>query len=114
LAKCETGVFTLVSSEVLTNETDRNPFPQKKIFVESVLANSALFIVLDAKIENRAIKLEVRGFKAYDALPIAAAESAVADYFCTCDDRLLQKAQSETDLLVKVRSPLSLAQEIFS
>jgi len=114
LAKCETGVFTLVSSEVLTNETNRNPFPQKKVFVESVLANSALYVVLDSKIEIRAMKLEVRGFKAYDALHIAAAESAVADYFCTCDDRLLQKAQSETDLLVKVRSPLSLAQEIFS
>ena len=99
---------------MLTNETNRNPFPQKKVFVESVLANSALYVVLDSKIEIRAMKLEVRGFKAYDALHIAAAESAVADYFCTCDDRLLQKAQSETDLLVKVRSPLSLAQEIFS
>ena len=72
------------------------------------------YVMVDSKIENRASQLELRGFKAYDALHIAAAESAVADYFCTCDDRLLLKAKFETDLAVKVRSPLGLAQEIFS
>lgn len=114
LAKCEAGVFDLISSEVLSNENNLNPFPQKKAFVESVLASSSLFVMLNDSSENRALELETRGFKSFDALHVAVAESAAADYFCTCDDRLLSRARIQTDLAVKVRSPLELAQEIFS
>lgn len=114
LAECETGVFTLVSSEVLAIENDVNPFPQKKAFVDSVLASSSLIVMINSSSERRALELESRGFKAFDALHVAVAESAAADYFCTCDDRLLSKTRIQTDLTVNVRSPLQLTQEIFS
>ena len=114
LAKCEAGVFTLVASEVLAVETELNPFPQKKAFVKAVLAYSSLFVKINVNVENRALEFESRGFKSFDALHVAMAESIHADYFCTCDDRLLSKAPSQTDIQLKIRSPLGLAQEIFS
>ena len=114
LAKCESGVFSLISSEVVKIENDRNPFPEKKAFVESVIGISASFVTVDDACVARAIELESRGFKSYDALHISIAEIAVVDYFCSCDDRLLSRAAVQTDLGVKVRSPLALAQEIFT
>jgi hypothetical protein len=45
---------------------------------------------------------------------ISVAEFAEVDYFCSCDDRLLSKAQAQADLTIQVRSPLELVQEIFT
>jgi len=52
------------------------------------------------------------GIKALDALHLALAESGGADYFCTCDDRLLQNSKKISDLFVKVVDPIILVQEI--
>jgi predicted nucleic acid-binding protein len=52
------------------------------------------------------------GIKPLDALHIALAESGNADYFCTCDDKLLRNAKKVKDLAVKVRNPVDLVQEI--
>jgi hypothetical protein len=40
------------------------------------------------------------------------AESGNADYFCTCDDKLLRNAKKVKDLAVKVLNPVDLVQEI--
>jgi predicted nucleic acid-binding protein len=53
-----------------------------------------------------------RGIKPLDALHMALAETGNADYFCTCDDRLLRNADQVKDLLVKVVNPVDLVQEI--
>jgi predicted nucleic acid-binding protein len=52
------------------------------------------------------------GIKPLNALHMALAEIGKADYFCTCDDRLLRNAKKVRDLLVKVVSPIDLVQEI--
>lgn len=114
LAKCEAGAFTLVLSEVVQWENDLNPIPQKKTFVSSILATCGLFAMVTNPSEVRAQALASRGFKALDALHISVAESAEVDYFCSCDDRLLSKAQAQADLTIQVRSPLELVQEIFT
>jgi predicted nucleic acid-binding protein len=112
LAKCEVGELTLVSSEVLSLEVDRNPQPQRKAYVSSILKQAQIVIVVDDVIEKRAKILESRGFKAFDALHIASAESGAVDYFCSCDDRLLKKSRHQSDLAVKVLSPLELVNEV--
>lgn len=112
LALCEDGTLTLVSSEVLSLEVDRNPHLQKRAFVSSILERAQIVIAVDDKISQRAQELEQRGFKAFDALHLAAAEAGGVDYFCTCDDRVLRKSRQQTDLLVKVVSPLELVDEV--
>ena len=56
--------------------------------------------------------VESSGFEPLDALHLASAEEAKADYFCSCDDRLLKKAKSFPRLKVRVMSPIELAEEI--
>lgn len=46
-----------------------------------------------------------------DALHLASAEAAEADFFCTCDDRFLKRAK-EVGPSTKVVSPLELIAEI--
>jgi len=94
-------------------ESDCNPHPQKRAYVMSILEYARISISLDSDIEERAIELEVHGFKPVDALHIASAEAGSVDYFCTCDDGILAKARQRVALLVKIRSPIDLAQEKF-
>ncbi len=111
LAKCEAAEWTLASSEVLELEVGRNREPQGKAYVTSILEKAQSVIMVNDGIERRAKALQKRGSKAFDALHIAAAESGGIDFSCTCDDRVLKKARRQTDLSVKVVSPLELANE---
>lgn len=112
LALCETGEASLVSSDILVLENDRNPQAKRKAFVAGVLEQAAGVIKVDEVIGTRAKELEKRGFKAFDALHVACAEAGKVDYLCTCDDRMLKKARRQVDLCVKVIAPLELAQEL--
>ncbi|MBA4125004.1 MAG: PIN domain-containing protein [Acidobacteria bacterium] len=69
-------------------------------------------IVADAEVEKRAQEFEKFGIKPIDALHLASAEAGQAEYFCTCDDKLLRKAKAKSDLKVKAISPTELLEEI--
>jgi predicted nucleic acid-binding protein len=112
LALAEVQALTLVSSEVLAFEVDQNPHPQRKAFVSAVLDRAQVVVPLTDAIEHRAEVLVQRGFKPLDALHLACAEAEGVDYFCSCDDRLLNRAHEQRDLSVKVVSPLELAKEL--
>ena len=46
---------------------------------------------LNDKLANRAQEIEELGMKGIDALHLACAERLKADYFVTCDDRMIRK-----------------------
>ena len=77
-----------------------------------VLAQAPIFVELSDQIEQRAQELEQRGIKAFDALHLASAEAKQADYFCSCDDRLVRKAKMLPDVTTRIVTPLELPQEI--
>ncbi len=112
LSACEDQQISLVSSEVLEFELDKNPHPQRKAYVTEILAKAEVFVEIDRTITQRAKALEGYGLKGVDALHVACAEAEQVDYFCSCDDRLLKRARSLNNLRVQVVSPLELAQEI--
>jgi len=47
-----------------------------------------------------------------DAVHLALASTARVDFFATCDDRLLRKAETVTGLACKVVSALGLVSEV--
>jgi predicted nucleic acid-binding protein len=112
LTLCESGDATLLSSDILRFEVDRTPSPQRRAFVSETLALAETTISLTPEIERRARHLAAQGFSVLDALHLASAEAGTADYFCTCDVRLLKKARSQGDLTVAARTPLELVQEV--
>ena len=112
LALCEAGKHELVSSDALQLEVEQNPLSQRRAFVESILERALHVVEVTDDIGARAKGLETHGFKAFDALHVACAEFAEVNYLCTCDDRLLKKSRRQTELKVKVISPLDLAGEL--
>lgn len=110
LTLCETGQLELVSSEALQYEVQQTPHPIRRDFGLEVLSKAASVVTLNETIENRARAFGQIGLKALDALHVASAEAA--DFFCTCDDHVLKKANNIDDLSVTVVSPLELI-EVF-
>ena len=76
------------------------------------LAKILEFIHESLKIENndlvRAKQLEEMGFKSFDSMHIACAETGNVEIFLTTDDKLLKLAEkSKNDLNVKVSNTLT-------
>lgn len=112
LALCELRQLDLVSSDTLVFEAERNPHPVRKRYSFAVLAQAKLFVRTDAQVEERARSLHSQGIKPLDALHLASAEAALADFFCTCDDRLMKRAREAVIPPTQVVSPLELIAEV--
>lgn len=108
----ESGALELVSSEPLIFEAQRNPNVSRKEYAFGVLYQAKIFIRINEGIENKAKELTEIGIKPLDALHLASADHAQADYFCTCDDKFLKKAKSLKGLTPKIVSPIELIEEI--
>jgi predicted nucleic acid-binding protein len=112
LALCESGHLKLVSSDASGFEAIRNPHPVRRDFSSEVLALSSQFVAVDDEVRRRARQLLSRGLKALDALHLACAIEGGADFFCTCDDRLLNARQRLDTGGTQLVSPPELIQEI--
>jgi hypothetical protein len=112
LALCETGKADLIGSDALVFETDANPDPVRRDFAAQAIAKAAQFVALNDEIKARAQTYTAAGIKPLDALHLASAVEAQANFFCTCDDRLLKKARPLAAAPTKVVSPLELISEL--
>jgi predicted nucleic acid-binding protein len=112
LTLCETGQVELMTSEALRFELARNPHPVRKTYALDVLAKATVTIETDTQIEEQARTFQTKGIKPLDALHLASAVGGKADYFCTCDDRFLNRAKTVDTGHTKVVSPLELMMEV--
>ncbi len=112
LALLESGGTELISSEALLFEIERGQDDARREYAVEVLSRARAFVRLNERAEKRAARFVAVGIKPLDALHLALAEEAQADFFCTCDDRLLQKAKAMTDLKIRPVSPIELIEEL--
>ena len=87
----ESQQIDLVTSSVVGFENDRNPFPDRKEWVGSCLKLSGHSVVLSTSIRKKALTLEKQGINPVDALHLACGEAGEADFFLTCDDRVVKR-----------------------
>ena len=104
----EAGEAILINSSVLEFENSRNPFSLRQDWMARCLSQATAYQRADGTIRQRAEALEKLGLRAIDSLHIACAEVA-ADYFLTCDDRLLKKQKYIT---VSSMNPLDFVQKV--
>jgi predicted nucleic acid-binding protein len=114
IALCKSRPCELVSSDALEYEAERNPRPDRKAYAHDVLSHAQRFVRLSPEVEERAHAYNEAGLKPLDALRLSCAVEAGADYFCTCDDRLLRRARAVHNGPPKVVDPLELIREIGS
>ena len=89
----ESSSVELANSAVLEYENSRNPFLDRKTWVNSYLSLAGIYPELDDSTRIRAQALESQGLASVDALHLACAEKAGAGYFITCDDRIIKRTE---------------------
>ncbi len=91
----ETEKAELIISSVIEFENDKNPFAERRSWVNSCLHLFKENIMLNAAIRKRGKEMERQRIKPVDALHLACAESGKAEYFMTCDDKIVKHYQSQ-------------------
>lgn len=108
----ESGQVELLSSEALEFEIDHMPDVERQARARDTLKLAKQSMELVDAIEAQADNLVQSGLRPLDALHLAFASGAKADYFCTCDDKMIKKAKRLKTLATKVVSPLELIVEL--
>ena len=112
LAAVEAGDLSLLGSEALEYEVSCIPDQTRQIEVLDVLSLAVERLEVTGAVESLALSFEQQGVRAMDAIHLACASIAKADFFCTCDDKLLRKAQTLSGLECKTISLLGLVPEV--
>lgn len=110
--RIEAGYLRQVSSQIAEIEIDAISDHERQRRVAVLLSSCMDIMELTPAVFARAKELEHHGFKAADALHVAAAEALKADLLLTCDDRLCRAAaRKAARLAVVVANPLDWLKE---
>ena len=112
LAAVQAKELALLDSEALRYEISCIPDDTRRAEALALLSLASEHLQLTDAIEALALTFERMGLGAMDAIHLALASTAKADYFCTCDDRLFRKAMVIPGLNCKVITLLNLIPEI--
>jgi predicted nucleic acid-binding protein len=113
LSRIEKGEWEWIGSEVLMDEIEQTPDSQKLSRARLLSDFIKDSVVVDESVAKRAEKLQKEGFKVFDSLHIACAETSEADVFLSTDDRLLKLAKRISNRLhVRVVNPLAWIEEM--
>jgi predicted nucleic acid-binding protein len=106
LERCETGVWELISSEMVETEVAQIADQDRRQRIEGALLIARSRVLVDEIAANRGEELQNLGFQGFDAIHLACAEIAQADVFLSTDDRLLRRAaRYRNSLTVAVDNP---------
>ncbi|MBN6739914.1 hypothetical protein JKG47_05070 [Acidithiobacillus sp. MC6.1] len=103
------GNHELVWSYILDYENLKNPFQERRDQIGKWKRYAKIDVSATDGIVRNAKALNVLGLKAFDALHIACAISARADYFLTTDRGIIRKTDAIPE--TKVRNPIDFIQE---
>ena len=99
IEQIERGRHTLVCSEALIYENNRNPDNVRRNRILTYFELAKEFIPLEEFDFEKAKVLKTMGFSDMDALHIALAEKAGIDFFITCDDWIINLYGRNAELM---------------
>jgi hypothetical protein len=110
--RIDAGHWEQVSSQIAEIEIAAMSDAERRRRVTALLPGRKKRAALTPAMFRRGGQLESAGFKAADALHVAAAEALGVDVLLSCDDRLCRRAaRCRKKLCVHVRNPLSWLRE---
>lgn len=112
LQRGQSGIYTIVGSDVLQLEIERMHDVVKKQQVTDLYKVSDTHILYTKEIKERAKEIRKQSkIKTFDSLHIASAEMGEVDVMLTTDDKL-EKMSGKLDLKIRVMNPLKFAWEV--
>jgi len=113
LARCESGDWEWINSEVIDLEIKQTPDPERRRRVQLLASHAHRRIPVGRPELERAQQFEDWGISGFDAMHLACAEGGGADVFLTTDDKVLDRAATHADQLhVRVENPLIWLREV--
>ena len=103
--KIKNKELTLLWSFMIDYENSLNPYDDIRQEIEMAASLASEKITPDDSILSAAKELESKGIKPRDSMHLACALKWKAEYFLTCDDKLIKKA-SELNMNIKIINPL--------
>lgn len=105
----QSGRLEIVISDYLILELLRNPNIEKRSHTLAMTHYAAHHVKVADSIARRATQIERFGIAGFDALHIAAAESARCEFFVSTDDRLLKKSmRHSSQLMIPSANPIDI------
>ena len=102
-----------IASSVVAAELRKNPLIEQRLGALSLLLFATEFRYPAHHDWQRASLLRSLGYGDFDALHLAVAESAKADFLLTTDDRFLRRARRIVGMpLIRVVNPLDYLREV--
>lgn len=112
---CSMGQWIWIGSEVLAFEVNNTPDPNKRFKVNLRLRHLHHNVRVGSAENTGGLELEVLGFKWFDALHLACAESGNVDVFLTTDHGILRRAtRFSLQLRIQGKTPYEWLQERFA
>jgi len=105
LKKVQSKALPLVWSFILDYENSLNPYEDIRTEIEMLSPLAFEHINASEDIRQLAKQYAVKGIKPRDALHLACAIKAKADYFITCDDNIIRKSKG-IDISIKIINPV--------
>ena len=108
------GRFELLNSFALEYENGKNPNIENMLKISDLLRYSTDYISCDEGILDRSLEFEKYGLMGMDAMHVACAENAKADFFVTCDDNLIKKLKQIDNIRIAFYNVIDfLSREVF-
>lgn len=104
------GRFAAIWSFMLDYENSLNPNEDIRMEIEMASSLARVKVPASEDIRVKARELAGRGIKPRDALHLASAISAKADWFITCDDKLVKKGALLKDRIA-VMNPVDFVRQ---
>jgi predicted nucleic acid-binding protein len=104
------GNHELVWSYILDYENLKNPFQERQEQIAKWKQYAKIEIKAEDSLIQRAKSLKESGLKSFDALHIACAITAGAEYFLTTDKGVLKKAAIIRD--IQIKNPIDFIREV--
>jgi len=103
--------LSLVWSFLLTYENSLNPSEDIKMEIEKLSSLASENVDSSEDIRKKAKDYELIGIKPRDAIHISCALNSGADYFVTCDDKILRKTD-KLGLNLLILNPIDFIKEV--
>ena len=111
LQKIKNKELTLLWSFMIDYENSLNPYEDVRQEIEMAASLAVESVTPDESVLTVAKEFESKGIKPRDSIHLACALKGKAEYFLTCDDKLIRRATT-LDINIKIINPLRFIEDM--
>lgn len=111
LQKIKNKELTLLWSFMIDYENSLNPYEDVRQEIEMAASLAVESVTPDESVLTAAKEFESKGIKPRDSIHLACALKGKAEYFLTCDDKLIRRATT-LDINIKIINPLRFIEDM--